>query len=412
MTLEELKKYQKILILGYGTEGKTTHEFLKRNCPEAEIIITDKKADPDYLSKQEKVDLIIKTPGIPKNLVKKPYTTATNIFFANVKGKTIGITGTKGKSTTASLIHHILKTAGKSSHLVGNIGNPALLELSKSNNPKDIFVIELSSYQLDDIQFSPDISVILNIFPDHMNYHGDVESYYRAKLNIIAYATKEDYFIYNPKYEKLCQAAEATKARSLPITDDIEFDISEIKLKGEHNLGNVKAAMTVAKIFKIPDETIKRAILSFQPLTHRLEYIGRFKEIDFYNDAASTTPQSTIASLNSLDNIQTLFLGGQDRGYDFAELVALICKSKIENIVLFPDSGKTIKTILENSCQRRFNILETDSMAKAVEFAYSHTQKDVICLLSTACPSYSLWKNFSEKGNQFKEQIKLQTKKI
>ncbi|PIP63852.1 hypothetical protein COW97_00295, partial [Candidatus Roizmanbacteria bacterium CG22_combo_CG10-13_8_21_14_all_34_12] len=203
MKLDQLKKYKKILILGYGKEGQATERFLKKYYPNALIGIADIKNNPNYLDEQKNYDLIIRSPGIPKNLITKPYTTATNIFLANIDNVVIGVTGSKGKSTTVSLIYSILKQAGKKVHLIGNIGKPMLDEMLKETGKDDIFVCEFSSYQLDDIKYSPHIAVILDLFPEHMNYHGDVENYYNAKKNIISRSTADDYFIYNPKFKEL-----------------------------------------------------------------------------------------------------------------------------------------------------------------------------------------------------------------
>ena len=187
MKLDQLKKYKKILILGYGKEGQATERFLKKYHPGAFIGITDKKISDNYLDEQNKYDLVIRSPGIPKHLITKPYTTATNIFLANIKNVVIGVTGSKGKSTTVSLIYSILKSSGKTVHLIGNIGRPMLDEMLKKIGNDDIFVCEFSSYQLDDIKYSPHIAVVLDLFPEHMNYHGDIKNYYNAKKNIIAH---------------------------------------------------------------------------------------------------------------------------------------------------------------------------------------------------------------------------------
>ena len=164
MKLNELKKYKRILILGYGQEGQATERFFKKYHPTVLIGITDKKINANYLDEQNKYDLIIRSPGVPKHLITKPYTTATNIFLANINNIVIGVTGSKGKSTTASLIYSILKKAGKIVHLIGNIGKPMLDVMLNEIGPNDIFVCELSSYQLDDIKYSPHISVITNLF--------------------------------------------------------------------------------------------------------------------------------------------------------------------------------------------------------------------------------------------------------
>lgn len=406
MKIEELKN-KKILILGYGKEGRATEKYLKKVLPEAVIDHTDKNSDPQYLEKQKDYDLVIKTPGIPKALITQKYTTATNIFFANCPNVIIGVTGTKGKSTTSSLIYHILKTGKKKVHLVGNIGNPVLSELMKLHGKDDIFVMELSSYQLDDIHYSPYISVVLNLFPEHMNYHGEVENYYHAKKNIVKYAKQDDYFIYNPKYKELVQWASNAQCHTQPfISQTIPLRSEDLTLQGEHNKENIQAALAVTDLFHVSKEDVIKALKTFKPLPHRLENVGAYHDITFYDDAISTTPESTIAALQTLKGVDTLFLGGEDRGYDFSNLVNVIIEKGIKNIVLFPDSGGKIWALLHTKTSYLPRIFETRDMKAAVQFAYTHTRKKSICLLSTASPSYSVWKNFEEKGDLFKLYVR------
>src|SRR3989338_3235088 len=406
MKLDQLKKYKKILILGYGKEGQATERFLKKYHSTALIGIADKKISANYLDEQNKYDLVIRSPGIPKHLITRPYTTATNIFFGNCQGKIIGVTGSKGKSTTASLIYSILKNAKKKVKLCGNIGRPMLLELLEPMSRKDILVCELSSYQLDDIEYSPYISVITNLFPEHMNYHGSLDAYYQAKKNILKFVKPDDYYCYNPKYSILEQWAQNIKCQPLPSERKIYFDRMTNPLIGEHNLENIDEAAAVAKIFDIPDEIIKNTILNFQPLPHRLQLVGKFRNILFYDDAISTTPESTICAINSFSKIGTIFLGGMDRGYDFGKLSRVIIDKKIPNIVLFPDSGDTIFKLLKKVVGIKFKFLRTKSMEEAVKFAYQYTPQGKICLLSNASQSYSLWKNFEEKGDLFQFFVK------
>ncbi|MBI4974161.1 UDP-N-acetylmuramoyl-L-alanine--D-glutamate ligase [Candidatus Roizmanbacteria bacterium] len=402
MKIEELNN-KKILILGYGKEGQSTEQYFKATLTGSSIEHADKKSGLDYLEHQKDYDLIIKTPGIPKALITQQYTTATNIFFANCKGTIIGVTGTKGKSTTSSLIYHILKTGGKQVHLVGNIGNPALSELLKYNGRDDIFVMELSSYQLDDIHYSPHISVILNLFPEHMNYHGEIAEYYNAKKNIVKFVKPGDYFIYNPTYINLGQWASDLTCHTVPfLPHDIPASDDDLTIQGDHNRDNIQAALTVVDLFHISKDDTITALKTFKPLPHRLQNIGTFHDITFYDDAISTTPESTIAALQTLKDVDTLFLGGEDRGYDFSALVNIIIKKAIRNIVLFPNSGEKIRGLLKSQSGYQPQVLETRNMADAVEFAFTHTKKNSICLLSTASPSYSVWKNFEEKGDLFK----------
>lgn len=390
-----------ILILGYGKEGKVTHEYLKEKFPNLKIKIADENNGPDYLEQQSNFDMAIKTPGIQKKMVSIPYTTATNIFLSEIKNTTIGITASKGKSTTTSLIYAILKEAGKKVQLIGNIGTPMLKSLMQPIDKDEIFVIEFSSYQLDDIQFSPNVAVVLNLFPEHINYHGDVEIYYNAKKNIINFQKENDFFIYNPKDKKLLIWAKESKSKTIPFSQKKILKDLETNLLGEHNKKNIEAAITVANLFDVSERIIRKAIKEFKPLPHRLEFVGEFHGIKFFDDAISTTPESTIEAIRSLSPIGTILLGGEDRGYIFSDLEKTIIRHKIKNIVLFPNSGRRILTSRNN-----LNILETSDMKEAIDFAYKYTSPKSICLLSTASPSYSLWKNFEEKGCQFQSFVK------
>lgn len=404
MKLQELQN-KKILILGYGREGRATEAYLRSVLPGVSLSYTDRNLDPRYLERQKDFDLVIKTPGIPKKLVTVPYTTATNIFFANCTNPVIGVTGSKGKSTTSSLIYHILKEAGRVVHLVGNIGTPALEVLKGGAGKEDIFVMELSSYQLDDILYSPHVSVVLNLFPEHMNYHGGLQAYYAAKKNIIRFAGPNDYFVYNPQYPELNEWAKESACTGIPVMPRLD-STEGTALIGRHNLDNLNAALAVASLMQVPEETARRALAGFQPLRHRLERVGEYAGITFWDDAISTTPQSTLAALEALGRVDTLFLGGQDRGYDFTGLAGEVARRQIPNIVLFPESGSKIGALLRQSPGYEPQVLETSDMKEAVDFAFSRTKAGGVCLLSTASPSYSVWKNFEEKGDLYQQWIR------
>lgn len=405
MKIKDLQN-KKILIAGYGIEGKSTEAFLKKCVPSASYEIADRTDGVDYLKRQTEFDLVIKTPGIPAKEITVPYTTATNIFFANIDRRhtTIGVTGTKGKSTTASLIHHILTNSGKLSELLGNIGKPLLEFLMNEPDEPTYIVCELSSYQLSDIQYSPHISIIVSLFPDHVPYHGTLEGYYAAKHRIISQATGDDFYIYNPSFTYLAQWAKTTAAQVKPYEQD--FIPERIPLLGQHNVENVRGAITVTSLCGVSYREAEDAIQSFKALPHRLEKVGTFKTITFYDDAISTTPESTIAALKAIPNVSTILLGGEDRGYDFIELASELRETGVKNIVLFPDSGKRIKSSLFHVDETFWNTVETRSMEEAVAFAYKYSNPHTVCLLSTASPSYSLWKNFIEKGDLFQKFVK------
>lgn len=397
---------KKICILGFGKEGKATHSFLQKFVPTAVGRIVDQKDGPDYLAGLAAYDVVIKAPGIPKHLVPVPYTTATNIFFANTKGYTIGVTGSKGKSTTASLLYAILKESGRNVHLVGNIGNPMLTALGEERSSDAVYVIELSSYQLDDILYSPRISLITNLFPEHMDYHGSVESYWEAKERIVAHATRNDYFVYNPAIPRLVRLTKTTRAKAVPFVTELPFDDTHIRLLGRHNKDNVRAAVTAASLLNVHPETIAKAVAGFRGLPHRLELVGTYRSISFYDDAISTTPESAMCAIESFPNVGAMLLGGQDRGYDFSRLGKLIAKRHITTIVLFPDSGENIYRAITDASYIPAHVLRTDKMEKAVSFVYAHAPKDSVCLLSNASPSYSLWENFEKKGDLFAQFVR------
>lgn len=404
ITLDDLTG-KRILIVGYGVEGKATLRFLQQYADAATIDTTDQTDGPDYLEKQTEFDIAIRSPGVPKHLITIPYTTATNLFFSLVKGKTIGVTGTKGKSTTTTLIFAILRAAGLQTHLVGNIGTPMLSRVMEDQDPATIWVMELSSFMLDDTRFSPNIAVAVSLYPDHLDYHGSFSAYAQAKQQIVAHQRAHDSFIYNPQFPQFTQWAKDLASHTI-IYDPLPDDWNHSHLIGSHNKSNIQAAITVARHIGIDDTIIKQTIAEFQALPHRMEPVGRFGGVSFYDDAISTTPESTIAALDAIPKVETILLGGKDRGYDFRPLIAKLQSLKPSVVVLFPDTGKTILGMLKDAGLQIPHLLETASMEEAVAFAYHHTPKGSACLLSTAAPSYSVWRNFEEKGDQFQYWVR------
>lgn len=415
MKLNELKD-KRILVLGFGREGQDTFRFLRKLFPKKVIGIADRLKIKDlrlkikdkrvrlylgknYLKTLKDYDVIIKSPGIPfkilpRNVLDK-VTTQTEIFFENCPGKIVGVTGTKGKSTTTSLIYDILRKGEIKTHLVGNIGKP-VLNLLFSAKKNDIYVYELSSHQLYNLKKSPQIAVFLNIYPEHLDYYRNFQEYFKAKQNITKYQTKEDYFIYNVGDKLVRKVAKKTKARA-------------ISIKGKYYELDRNAAAAVGKLFKIPQKTILKAIKEFKPLPHRLELVGTFKGIKFYNDALSTIPETTIAAIDYLGgDVETIFLGGFDRGLDFKNLAERVLKSKIKNVILFPTTGEKIwqeivKQAKNRGVPRSFFV---GSMSDAVKLAYEHTKKGKICLLSCASTSFSIFRDYKEKGNLFKKYVR------
>ena len=468
MNLENLREVlspKNILILGFAREGRDSLIFLRKVFPEKIIGIGDrsefKKLDKEsrqlinsdkriklhlgknYLKNIEEYDVILKTPGIPFHLkelerAKKKgviITSQAGIFLEHCPGTIIGITGTKGKSTTTSLIHNILKKAaaskrrasrlvseserapkgrGLKTHLVGNIGKPVLSLLFKAGK-KDIYVYELSSHQLFDVKQSPKIAVFLNVFPEHLDYYRNFKEYALAKGNITKFQNEKDYLVFNSKNKTVREIAKKSKARKIDLNSlklEKIIKVKDVPLKGEFNLQNVKAASAVGKILGLNDKIIAEGIKKFKPLPYRLEFIGQYKGIKFYNDALATIPEATIAALDALGNdVQTIMLGGFERNIDFSKLAERIFKSEIKTVILFPTTGVKIWQAIRKEFKKKKNKnlpfgFPVDNMEKAVKISYQKTKKNKACLLSTASSSFSMFKDYKEKGDLFKKYVK------
>lgn len=469
MKLKELAD-KKILILGLGREGQSTFLFLRKKFPKKVLgladkllfeklppktqkqISKDKNINPHlgkgYLKALKDYDVISKSPGIPPRKIK-PYltkkqriTSQTEIFFDECRGKIIGVTGTKGKSTTATLIYKILKRGGLPVHLIGNIGRPALSYLEKAKKG-NIFVYELSSHQLFSLKKSPQVAVFLNIYPEHLDYYRGLKEYFEAKQNIALLQKSKDYFIFNAGQKELIDLAKKTKARKIPFSQKcstsgltsgivehrrgcwIEKDyivaafkgkkekiikIKDIPLLGEFNLLNVMAAVLVGKIFGLTPKSIAKTIRAFKGLPHRLEFVGKIRGIKFYNDSLATIPEATIEALDTLGkDVQTVLLGGFDRGVSFKRLAQRIWRADIKTIILFPESGMRIwSEILKQRKEKEKlpSFFLAHDMAEAVKLAFEHTAKGKICLLSPAAPSFGLFKDYKERGELFKKYLK------
>lgn len=421
-----------IAILGFWLEGKSTLNFLlNNNFAFNKLSVLDMKAQPwletmgidletgeHYLEHLDQFDVIFKSAGVPYSPELLRYQdkilTQMQFFFKNYQGKVIAITGSKGKSTMTSLIFSILKNAGYRVKLVGNIGNPVLEEIDFTEE-SDFVVCELSSYMLERLEKKNYLSVLGNIFPEHMDWHGGFEQYAKAKLNILkgsefnivlqktageyqlaaTYENIETYWIWG----------KTSWANGYFIHEMQELFPTEDKLLlGEHNTQNIAAAIAVALKIGVPMEVIHDTIKNFTGLPHRLQFVGEFQGIYFYDDAISTTPESTLEALKTFwKRIGTLFLGGTDRGYDFRLLMEKVQEYWIQNLVFFPPSGEKMARLVPDF---KGKVLHTDDMQAAVAFAFQYTEPEKICLLSTASPSYSIWKNFEEKGDLFQKAIK------
>lgn len=421
---------KKILILGFGKEGKDSLKFFQKIFPQKTIGVADKDEKvknlkykkvkwhlgKNYLNSIKKYDVILKSPGIPLSVVK-PFlkkeqilTSQTEIFFENFPGKIIGVTGTKGKGTSATLIYEILKAAKMKVKLIGNIGKPVLNYLLKAKK-SDIAVYELSSHQLENLKKSPSIAVFLNLFPAHLDFFKNFTTYCMAKANIFLHQRRNDILIYNSKDKNLKKIIKLAKSKKIAFDKNLKKNLKGINFSEIINPLNLSAVIEVAKIFKVPKKIIKNVVETFKGLPHRLEFVGTFKGISFYNDSLATVPEATIYALDTLGNrVQTLILGGSKTKVNFRNLAKRILKSKVENLIFFPDTGKEIwQEILNFKKRRKFKAFFVKSMKEAVELSFLFTLPGKICLLSPASPSFSLFKDYKERGNLFKKYVKKNT---
>jgi UDP-N-acetylmuramoylalanine--D-glutamate ligase len=377
----------------------------------------------------------MKSPGIPdknemvKAIRAKGITVISEFELAyRFKGssKIIGITGSNGKSTCTSLIYHICKSAGLNCALVGNIGYSIAKQMAE--DPKEWYVAEISSFQLDDIiNFRPDVAVLLNITEDHLDrYNYQFENYINAKFNIIKNQTSSDYFIYNLDDEVITKKLELLNPNTNPLPfsmkhevkkggyikgdqmmlriqeERVSMSIYDFALKGKHNNYNTMAAGIATATIGIRKEKIREAVKDFQSLEHRMEFVATVRGVEFINDSKATNINSTWFALESMNKPTVLILGGTDKGNDYTLMEELV-QQKVKAIVCM---GLDNKKIIEAFKDKVPTIIETDSAKKAVNAAFRLSTKGDVVLLSPACASFDLFKNYEDRGKQFKEAVK------
>ena len=443
-----------IALLGFGREGRSTYKLIRGVFPQKPIAIIDEndnvRLDAELISDQNLIfntgkgcmasindfEITIKSPGIPSNSLPKisssvQLTSQTDIFLQYFGQQAIGVTGTKGKSTTSSLIYHILKSAGKNALLVGNIGIPPF-DCINEIKPDTTIVMELSSHQLEFVAHAPHIAVLLNIFQEHLDHYNSYRDYQLAKLNIGKCQGKNDYFIYNNDNEALVNLlAEfqpfetqmlpfsilTNSATAVRLDKDfvlLDFDNKILKLyntssgqplKGQHNLYNILAAATSCFLRGASIDEIGDGIRSFKGLEHRIELVGEYAGIVWYNDSIATIPEATIEAVKTLKMVDTLILGGFDRGIDYKILYPFLIESGIHNIIFVGEAGMRIKIEFAVFGQNQLNFFEATDFIEVVQLASEITQKGKICLLSPAAASYDMFKNFEHRGNTFKNLV-------
>ena len=418
-------KNKSICILGFGKEGMSTYNYLTRHGI-TNIKVHDKLPKEvdgvygdNYLDGLDKYDIIIKSPGISlKDIditnIKDKLSSELELLLEYSKSTIIGITGSKGKSTTTSLIYEMLKENGLDTYLLGNIGIP-IFDYLDDFKESSYLVIEMAALQLEYVKHSPHIGIITNLFEEHLDHFGTLERYYNAKLNMFKYQSDTDYSIYSADNNDLNEEIENGNYRGMLIKttmDDIKNDYITIdgeniyninnkrNIIGRHNLMNISMALRVAKILNLDMNKCIAAITNFKSLPHRMELVGTFDGVTYYDDAIATIPEATIDCVDALKKVDTLITGGKDRGIDYTPLINYINSSNITNVICMPETGYKIA---DKITKKVYKIEELDeAVAKAKEV----TKKGYICLLSPSASSYNKFKNFEEKGSFYQKYVK------
>ncbi|HZJ18455.1 MAG TPA: UDP-N-acetylmuramoyl-L-alanine--D-glutamate ligase [Patescibacteria group bacterium] len=450
-------KNKKIAVLGLGLEGLSSVNFFSRKG--ALISVFDRKekkeVDANFLKALEKLkaefyggenyldnllnfDLIVRSPGvkIPDEALEKlnkrgvEITSQTKLFFDLSPAKIIGVTGTKGKGTTSALIYEMLLKQGLDAYLIGNIGKPALEVLNKLNE-HSIVVYELSSFQLLDLNKSPHIAVFLMTTKEHLNYHKNIEEYIDAKRNILRFQESSDLAIVNRDYPASNESDVFTKGKVFQVSreqglltdgifvkDEAIFlkkneedkkliDIKDVLLPGKHNLENICAASITAMLSGVNDKNIITILKSFKGLEHRLELIDTIKGVKYYDDSFSTTPETAIAAIEAFNDPEILILGGSSKNSDFSELGKVISeKENIKAIIGIGEEWKKIKEDILNLGAKTVLIEGAETMEKIVKAVSKIAETGDIVLLTPACASFGMFRNYKERGEQFKNEVR------
>lgn len=440
-----------VAIIGYGLQGKSAAEYWQSKG--ATITICDSNAEletpdwataqlgGDYLANLSSFDLIVRSPSVHPNTlaqaagstaILEKVTSTTNEFFAVCPTKNIiGVTGTKGKGTTSSLITEILKQAGLRVHLGGNIGLDPLQLLKNDIQPEDWVVLELANFQLIDIKHSPNIAVCLMVVPEHLNWHTDVIEYYFAKQQLFAHQKHTDIAVFNSRSEATKAVIADTKATKIPFDvpqppfnrplttkgaycqhdvlyyqDDEVCSVDDISLPGRHNIENACAA--IAATWDIIDGDIyilKKALSEFKGLEHRIEFVEEIDGIAFFNDSFATTPEATIAAMRSFDQPKVMILGGQGKGVPLDAVIEEVISSNVRHVIAIGQMGTEIASKLLSHHYRHVTTGLT-TMQEIVETAREVAVKGDVVLLSTACASFGMFKDYKDRGDQFKACVK------
>ena len=429
MKLEKLNSAKKILIYGYGLEGKSSEKFFREKT-DAKITIFDEfiekfAGNNDF----ENYDVIVVSSGINRERIPEKFrgkcTSNPEIFFNNLdeksREKIIGISGTKGKSTTTKFCADFLKNAGFKVEIGGNYGIP-LLDLWDNffAEKTDYVVAELSSYQLENLKVSPHFAIFLNFFPDHLDRHLNLKNYWNAKANLWKHQNSRDFLIIPETSRDIAKDIETEAQIIFANQIPAKFFAENSIFQAEHWLDNFGAVFKLAELLSSSSNkrelkeidiknVLEKTAQNFAGLPHRMEFFAEKEGIKFYDDSISTNPDSTLASVNFFaDNLGAILLGGQDRKQNFAKLLKRLKELKTLVIVLPTESRENLlKTITKVGLTNFVDIEKWTGFEEIVEIVMSRTPAKTVCLLSCAAPSYDIFKNFIDRGKQFKQAVRL-----
>jgi len=426
--LDELKT-RRIVILGFGREGRSSWNLLRHALPDLPLAVADRSpvtlpepdplttllCGPDYLDRLDGFDCLVKTPGISLLGADLPaglaITSQTDLFLRHADCRTVGITGTKGKSTTTSLIHRMLEADGRHALLMGNIGVP-VFDCVADLRPDSVAVIELSSHQLEHVHASPDVAVITNLHPEHLDHYASYDHYVDAKMNIVRYQGHEGVCVYNADQEELRTRVERmSPGRRIPVllTDAGVCGAEDLaafnpRLAGTHNLYDALLAIAACRELGVGDDAIREGLATFPGMPHRMQDFGVYRGIRFIDNAIATIPEATMYAIETLGTVHTLIVGGMDRGLDFRAFADQLAAADVRTVICMPDTGEAIRGLLAGRAAPQL-LLWADDMETTVRLAYENTPNGGICLLSPTASSYNQYKNFEEKGDEFQRLV-------
>lgn len=420
----------KIAIAGYGAEGEANYRYW--NTSDNQVVIVDavqpKRPLPldsssiigdDAFGKLTGFDMVVRTAGLAphKIITDGKVWSATNEFFTKCPAPIIGVTGSKGKGTTSSLIASILRASGKTVHLVGNIGVPAL-EVLGSVTENDVVVYELSSFQLWDITASPQVAVVLYIEPDHLDVHADMNEYVQAKANITRYQSITDRVIYNEANEWARLIAELSPGQRIPYPSERGVHVmgdqffygetpicmvDNLLLPGRHNLDNACAAISAVWSWVQDGAVIAEGLRSFDGLPHRLKFVRELSDVSYYDDSIATTPGSAIAALGAFATPKVMVLGGSSKGADFSLLAEEVVRGNVRHVVLIGEEAPRLRDALEAAGFSAITQLPKDgtTMMDIVTSARAAAQPGDTVIMTPACASFDMFSSYVDRGEQY-----------